>query len=89
MKYYIFHGEVLPPEEITTYFGDKTTYPYAQKLYCGEITLDDIPEDLRETVQTAVNNRINRWGAYEDQLVSYNDMKEALQEIDREDNTNG
>lgn len=81
MKYYIFHGEVLPPEEITTYFGDKTTFPYAQKLYCGEITLDDIPEDLRETVQTTVNNRVARWGAYEDQPVSTKELREFVESL--------
>lgn len=77
----MFQGTVLTEAENIAYFGDETTRPYCRKLYCGEITLDDIPEELRETVQTTVNNRIDRWGAYADQPVSVKELRSFVAEL--------
>ena len=81
MRIYVYKGCVLSNEEVTAYFGDETTRPYCRKLYRGEITIDDIPEELREAVQTTVNNRIDRWGAYADQPVSVKELRSFVAEL--------
>lgn len=81
MRIYIYRGMPLSLDDVITYFGDTTTRPYARKLYRGEITIDDVPEDLRETVQIVVNNRTERWGAYEDQPVSTAELRTFVQEV--------
>lgn len=50
--------------------GDDTTRPYAGKLYRGEITIEEVPEDLCEAVQSVVDTRIARWGLYEERNLS-------------------
>lgn len=50
--------------EFLSLFGDSTQHPYVTRLYRGDITLADVPEDLQEAVQTIVNNRIARWGLW-------------------------
>ena len=61
-------------EEITeaewfALIGDETTRPYASKVYKGELSIDEVPEDLRESVQAVVNTKIARWGAYESRNI--------------------
>lgn len=46
--------------------GDNTTRPYATQVYRGEITINEVPEELRETVQSIVDTKIARWGLYEE-----------------------
>ena len=38
---------------------------FADQLYIGEITLDDVPEEWREEIQRRVDERISREGEYE------------------------
>ena len=45
--------------------GTDETRPYASKVYRGEMTIEEVPEELREEVQAVVNNKIARWGAYD------------------------
>lgn len=45
------------------------------KLYFGEITLDDVPADWREEIQRRVDERIDAEGAAEEQDIS---AEEAL-----------
>lgn len=51
--------------EYTALFGDETTHHYVSAVYQGELHIDDVPTDLQASVQAAVDNRINRWGLYE------------------------
>ena len=46
-----------------------------EKLYCGEITIDDVPTDWQEEIQRRVNERIAAEGAAEEQDIS---AEEAL-----------
>ena len=39
-------------------------------LYCGEITLDDVPEEWREEIEQAVNDRIATEGTADEQEIS-------------------
>lgn len=56
--------EELTEEEFLSLFGNDTQRPYVLQLYRGDINIDDVPEDLQESVQTIVNNRIARWGLW-------------------------
>ena len=47
----------------------------AEKLYSGEITIDDVPADWQEEIQRRVNERIAAEGAAEEQEMS---AEEAL-----------
>lgn len=50
--------------------GNDTTRPYAAQVYRGEITINEVPEELRETVQSIVDTKIARWGLYEERNLS-------------------
>ena len=50
--------------------GDDTTRPYADKVYRGEIAIDEVPEDLREAVQAVVDAKIERWGLYSERNIN-------------------
>ena len=61
--------------------GDNTTGPYAAKVYSGIITIDDVPADLRDSVQTVVSNRIARFGEYNKQEVPANELKSMVEGV--------
>lgn len=51
-------------EEFRAVVGDETTRPYANKVYRGEMTMDEVPEELREAVQAVVDAKVSRFGLY-------------------------
>jgi hypothetical protein len=65
-------------EEFTAVIGDDTTRPYAGKVYRGEMTIEEVPEELREAVQAVVDAKIERFGVYIEQDVSASELKEVL-----------
>lgn len=74
-KHYIFDYKSYRLVEVseTDYMnliGDNICRSYANSLYSGEITIADVPEERRKTVQSIVNNKIARWGKYEDLKAS-------------------
>ena len=48
------------------------------KLYSGEITLDEVPADWQEEIQRRVNERIEAEGAAEEQDISAEEALEIL-----------
>jgi hypothetical protein len=62
-------------EEFTAVIGDDTTRPYAGKVYSGVMSIDEVPEDLREAVAAVVAARTERFGAWEERELS---AQEAL-----------
>lgn len=48
------------------------------KLYSGEITMDDVPTDWQEEIQRRVNERIEAEGAAEEQDISAEEALEIL-----------
>ena len=48
------------------------------KLYSGEITIDDVPEDWREEIQHRVDERIAAEGTAEEQEISAEEALEIL-----------
>lgn len=72
MKHYYIADNTQPKgfievseSEFYDLFGTDEIRPYANQVYRGIITIDEVPEELREEVQTVVNNKIARWGTYE------------------------
>ena len=61
--------------------GDRIHAPYATKVYTGKMTLDDVPEEYRETVSAIVEKRIEFYGAYEDQEVPSDELKTMIEEV--------
>lgn len=61
--------------------GTEETRPYTYNVYCGELSIDDVPEELREQVQAIVNNKITRWGTYDSQAISYRDFQNMIKEV--------
>lgn len=55
----------LTEAEWNAIVGTDEIRPYTNQVYRGIITIDEVPEELREEVQTVVNNKIARWGTYE------------------------
>ena len=51
--------------EFVAIMGDDTTRPYVNKVYSGAMTIDEVPEERRETVYNIVQNKIARFGTYE------------------------
>lgn len=65
----------LTEEEWIAMMGNDAVRPYAKQGYRGDIAIEDVPEELREAVQTVVDNRIARWGLYSEREIA---PKEAL-----------
>lgn len=68
-------------EEFHAILGDDTTKPYAGKVYRGELTIEEVPEDVREAVSAVVAARTERWGVYEDQDVSASELKTMIEGV--------
>ena len=50
------------------------------KILRGEISIDDVPEENRETVQILVANKIARWGEYQEQEISSDELGRMIKE---------
>lgn len=55
-------------EEYNNLFGNRTIRHYVQSVYCGESTIEDVPTEHREAVQTVLANKEKRWGVYKEVL---------------------
>lgn len=75
IRYYISdstteHGFIeLTESEWLTIIGTEETCPYANQVYREEIDILEVPEKLREDVQTIVENKIARWGLYSERNI--------------------
>lgn len=67
--------------EFVALIGDETTRPYAGKVYRGEITIEEVPEELREAVQAVVDAKIARFGEYMEQDVSASELKSMIEGV--------
>ena len=55
----------LTEAEFYALIGTEKTRPYATKVYRGELSIEEVPEELRAEVQAVVDAKIARWGTYE------------------------
>lgn len=67
-------------DEFTSFVGSEETRPYASKVYRSELSIEEVPEDLRGAVQTVVDAKIARWGEYNSQEVPAEELKEMIEE---------
>lgn len=68
-------------DDFNAFLGDEDTKPYAGKLYRNEITIEDVPEELREKVQAVVSKRIELLGNYQDAEITSNDFLNMVSEV--------
>ena len=73
--------EEVTESEFLAFVGDESTRPYATKVYRGEISIDEVPEELRESVQSVVDAKIARLGIYANQDVPANELKTMIEEV--------
>lgn len=79
---YKVRGKDGKPVEVTEQqyrelVGDRTTTPYANKVYSGAMSIEDVPEDIRETVADIVAKRTAFSGEY--QVPAAQALKELLE----------
>lgn len=53
----------------------------ADKLYSGEITIEDVPADWQEEIQRRVNERIAAEGEAEEQEISGDEFLSMIEEV--------
>jgi hypothetical protein len=70
-KYYLLNKnapcgfEEVTEEEYLAVVGLSPVREYAEKVYRGTISAEDVPEEHREATQAVVDAKIARLGAYE------------------------
>lgn len=67
--------------EFTAIVGTEETRPYASKVYRGELSIDEVPEDLQTQVQAVVDAKIARWGEYDKQEIHASELKSMIEEV--------
>lgn len=87
MKHYYISNPSLPRgfEEVTKFeflalTGDDSTRPYVKQVYRGELSINEVPEELREAVQSVVDAKIARFGVYASQDIPANELKNMIEE---------
>ena len=65
--------------EFTAIVGTEETRPYTTKVYRGELSIEEVPEDLRSAVQAVVDAKIARWGEYNKQEVPATELKTMIE----------
>ena len=72
MKHYYFINKNAPrgfeevtEEEYISVVGLPPVKEYAEKVFRGEMSIEDVPEEHRETTQAVVDAKIARLGAYQ------------------------
>lgn len=67
--------------EFNAIVGTEETRPYANQVYRNELSINEVPEDLREAVQSVVDKKIARWGEYKNQKITSNELQSMLEEV--------
>lgn len=67
--------------EFTAIIGTEETKLYAHRVYHNELSINEVPEDLREAVQAVVDAKIARWGEYNKQKVSSEELQTMIEEV--------
>lgn len=83
-KYYICspEGDInITREEYLALIGEAPVSGYANQVYKEIITIDDVPSEYREQVNTIVYNKIAKWGEYKNQTITASELKNMLEEV--------
>ena len=73
--------EEVTETEFRAIVGDKTTQPYATPVYQGKLSINEVPEDVRDAVQAVVDAKITKFGEYDKQDVPANELKSMIEEV--------
>ena len=73
--------EIMTEEEYLAIVGSESVRPYVGKVYRGEISIDDVPEELKEDVMVVVEARIARWGKYYKQEIPAQELKNMIEDV--------
>ena len=77
-----YGGEEITEAEYNTLLSEiREKAALVDKLYSGEITLDDVPAEWREEIQRRVNERIAVDGEAAEQPVSGDEFLAMLEEV--------
>ena len=84
--YYVSDNNEKGFEEITeaewnAIIGQAPNSTYATQVYRGTMSIDEVPEENKETVQAIVDAKIAKWGLYEEQAVSSNELQNLIEEV--------
>lgn len=65
----------IEEKEFKSLHGTAETRPYIERVYMGEMTLADVPAELRDSVSESVETRLAYYGPYAERELS---AEEAL-----------
>lgn len=71
----------LTETEWKSFIGVDEIRPYVAKVYRGKITIDEVPEEYRQEVETIVNNRIARFGEHQETISDTQALAEIVEVI--------
>lgn len=86
-RYYISNPEAergfeeLTESEWISLIGEGENRTYANQVYRGEISIDDVPEELCEAVQAIVDAKIERFGEYMERDISASELKSMIEGV--------
>lgn len=67
--------------EFYSIIGDEEHRDYASKVYKGIMSIDEVPEENRATVESIVAARINKFGEYNSQPISNEEFMNMIEEV--------
>lgn len=73
--------ETITEDEWVSLMGDKEHKNYADKVYCGAMTIDEVPEEYRNCIRDIIANKIARWGEYHEQPISSTELRSMIEEV--------
>lgn len=79
-KFYL-GTEQVSENEFYSIMGTEEIRPYISKVYCNEMSIEEVPENIRESVATAVEKRKAKWGKYEDREIDERTLKTMLEGV--------
>lgn len=72
--------EEITEAEWNAIIGQAPNSTYANQVYRGTISIDEVPEENKETVQAIVDAKIAKWGVYENQTISDSEFQSMIEE---------
>lgn len=86
-RYYIANPEApkgfeeLTEEEFIAIVGEEPNRSYANKVYRGTMSMDEVPEENREAVTAIVETKIAKWGEYDQREVPAYELQTMIEEV--------
>lgn len=73
--------EEVTEAEWLAIIGEEPNREYAAKVYRGQMSMDEVPEENKTTVESIVAARVARFGEYNQQPVSAIELKDMVEEV--------